>query len=160
MNRSHMPVQHFIAQLDRWKQKRAQRDLRPEWLQNLIGELADLFDPFHEIARAGFECRPVENGWEVGLFLGRMEIVGGRHDGREELCNFSYDLVQLKSYFQTVNEFRMTSLPREEEGEAVSFVLVRGQIESQDVTIRIFSLPPEEAGIGLRKHLNGQCETV
>jgi hypothetical protein len=155
-----MSVQHFIAQLDRWRQNREQRDLRPPWLQKLTSELADLFDPFHEIARAGFDCRPAENGWEVGLFLGRVEIVGGRHDGREELCNFTYDLARLKSYFQSVSEFRLTSLPREGEGEAVSFVIVRGQIESQEVTIRIFSLPPEEAGIGLRKYLDGQCETV
>lgn len=160
MNHSHMPVQHFIAQLDRWKQNREQRDLRPAWLQNLIGELADLFDPVHEIARAGFECRPTENGWEVGLFLGRVEIVGGRHDGKEELCDFTYDLEQLKQRFESVHEFRLTSLPREDDREAVSFVLVRGRIESQDVTIRIFSLPPEQAGIGLRRYLNGQCEAI
>lgn len=160
MNHSHLPVQHFIAQLDRWKQNREQRDLRPQWLQNLIAELADLFDPFHDIARAGFECCPVENGWEVGLFLGRVEIVGGRHDGKEERCHFTYDLAKLKSHFQSVSEFRLTSLLREDEGEAVSFVLIRGRIENQELTIRIFSLPPEQAGVGLRKYLNGQCETV
>jgi len=160
MNHSHMTLQHFMAQLDRWKENRGQRDLRPAWLQNLIAELADLFDPYHDIARAGFECCPVEDGWEVGLFLGRVEIVGGRHDGKEELCHFTYDLAQLKSYFQNVSEFRLTSLPCRDEGEGVSFVLIRGQVKNQDLTIRIFSLPPDEAGIGLRKYLDGQCETV
>lgn len=160
MNHSHMPVQHFIAQLDRWKEQREQRDLRPEWLQNFIADLAELFEPTEDVARAGFECEASEEGWRVGLFLSRVEIVGGRYDGKTELCQFSYNLQELRRRFEKVDEFRMTALPKDDRESAISFVEIRGQVEKTDIQLKIYSTPPQSAGIGLRRHLNGQCETT
>jgi len=160
MNHSHMPVQHFIAQLDRWKEEREQRDLRPDWLQTLIADLAELFEPAEDVARAGFECQPTENGWEVGLFLSRVEIVGGRYDGKAELCQFSYNLQALRSHFEEISKLQMTALPKADREEAVSFVEVRGKVQQTDVSLKIYSIPPQDAGIGLRRYLNGQCETT
>jgi hypothetical protein len=155
-----MPVQHFIAQLDRWKEEREQRDSRPEWLQSLIADLAELFDPAEDVARVGYECLPTEAGWEVGLFLSRVEIVGGRFDGKAELCEFSYDLKELKDRFDEILDLKMTALPKAGREEAYSFVQVRGIVESTPVSLKIFSVPPQDATIGLRRHANGQCETV
>jgi hypothetical protein len=160
MNHSHMPVQHFIAQLDRWKEEREQRDSRPEWLQHFIADLAELFDPAEDVARVGFECLPTETGWEVGLFLSRVEIVGGRFDGKAELCQFSYNLKGLRDRFEEITDFQLTALPKSDREEAFSFVQVQGLVESTPVSLKIFSIPPQDAGIGLRRHTNGQCETV
>jgi len=160
MNHSHIPVQHFIAQLDRWKEEREQRDLRPEWLRNLISDLAELFDPSEDVARVGFECQLTEEGWEVGLFLSRVEIVGGRFDGKAELCQFSYNLHALRGRFEDVTTFRMTAMPKSDSEDAVSFVELQGKVEQTVVRLKIYSIPPQKAGIGLRRHMNGHCETV
>jgi len=160
MNHSHMPVQHFIAQLERWKEQREQRDLRPEWLQTLIADLAELFEPTEDVARAGFECELTEEGWHVGLFLSRVEIVGGRFDGKAELCQFSYDLKELRQLFDEIKDFQMTALPKDDREEAISFIEILGQVKSTDIRLKIYSTPPQKAGIGLRRHIDGQCETV
>lgn len=160
MNHSHMPVQHFIAQLDRWKEQREQRDLRPEWLQTWISDLAELFDPTEDVARAGFECEATEEGWHVGLFLSRVEIVGGRFDGKTELCQFSYNLQELRQRFNDIKEFYLTALPKDDREEAISFVEILGEVEKTTIRLKIYSTPPQNAGIGLRRHIDGDCETV
>lgn len=164
MNHSHMPVGHFIAQLDKWKEERRQRDLRPDWLNVLIDELADLFEPFDEVARVGFECRPDdEAGWQLGLFLGRTEIVGGCNDGRAELCNFTFDLHRLLARFESVEELRLFALPQGDDARQLNpcaFLTLHGRVDDNRLTLRVFTIPPEEAGIGLRRFTDGRCETV
>ncbi len=166
MNHSHLPVAHFIAQLDKWKEERRQRDLRPDWLNRFIVDVAELFDPFEEVARVGFECRPDEDeGWQVGLFLGRTEIVGGRNDGRAEWGNFTFDVKRLVERFESVEDFRLFAFPK---GDArigsellpCAFLTLHGLVESQRLTLRVFTIPPQEAGIGLRRFTDGRCETV
>ena len=122
--------------------------------------IGHLFNPAEEVARAGFDCLLTAQGWEVGLFLSRVEIVGGRFDGKAELCQFSYDLQSLRQKFTEISEFQLTSLPPEDEEEAVSLIVIRGIVNDSEVLLRIFSIPPQEAGIGLRRHLNGKCETT
>lgn len=159
-----MPVRHFIAQLDKWKEERRQRDLRPDWLNRFVADVAELFEPLAEVARVGFECRPDEvEGWQIGLFLGRTEIVGGRNDGRAELCNFTYDVHGLIRRFDSIDELRLFALPQgnsEAQLNPVAFVSVHGLVETHRLTLRIFTIPPDEAGVGLRRFTDGRCETV
>ncbi|HUG19301.1 MAG TPA: hypothetical protein VMM56_10010 [Planctomycetaceae bacterium] len=164
MNPSHMPVHHFIAQLDRWKSEKKRRATRPSWLNEFIDRLAELFEPLQEVARVGFDCYPSEEGWQIGMFLGQSEIVGGPLDGKAESCPFTFDLQALKNEFDSVDQFRLFAISDELEEyglETSSFVSIRGSVQSERVTVRVFSLPPDEAGIGLKNHhIDGRFEPV
>jgi hypothetical protein len=158
-----MPVHHFIAQLDRWKAEKKQREIRPGWLTELIHRLAELFEPLHGVARVGFDCRPTEDGWRIGLFLGQTEIVGGPFDGKAEICPFTYDLQALKDEFDVVERFQLFGMPDDDPHASAppsSFIAINGRIGGQRLTVRVYSLPPEDAGIALKNHVDGRYEPV
>ena len=70
---SHLAVRHLIRQLDLQGRPRM-RHTPPQWLTSLLHETAELFDPCSEDARAGYECRCTESGWEAALFLGGQAV--------------------------------------------------------------------------------------
>lgn len=162
MSHSHLPVQHLLQQVELYRSNRNNRDVRPEWLSRFIDRTADLFDPFHEVARVGFDCRLDEDGWEVGLYLGTTEIVGGREDGRSRLCNFEFDLNALIGQFSEIERFSWSAFP--EAGDAAlsphSFVTLSGFVDGNLLRLRIHSTPPTQVGPGFRQFPNGKRESV
>jgi hypothetical protein len=67
VSQHHLPIEHFLANLDSEEQDRsaaAKRDVRPEWLTHFIDSIADLFDPLIGVARVGFDCNFVEGAEE------------------------------------------------------------------------------------------------
>ena len=64
----------------------------PEWLTAFIEGAAELFEPVAEVGRVGFDCRLDEEGWSAALYLGAVEVVGGKSDGQTEQPDFRFDL--------------------------------------------------------------------
>jgi hypothetical protein len=162
LSHSHLPVQHLLKQVELYRSNRNNRDVRPEWLTRFVDRAADLFDPAGDIARVGFDCRLDEDGWEVNLFLGSTEIVGGQEDGRKCHCNFEFDLSALVDQFEEIERFSWSAFP-DAGSDAISphsFVTLTGVVAENFLRVRIHSIPPTEVGPGFRQFPNGKRESV
>jgi hypothetical protein len=162
LSHSHLPVQHLLKQVELYRSNRNNRDVRPEWLTRFIDRTAELFDPAADVARVGFDCRLDEDGWEVNLFLGSTEIVGGKEDGHTRHCNFEFDLSALVDQFDEIERFSWNAIPEAQNGGVCphSFVTLTGVVAKSFLRIRIHSVPPAEVGPGLREFPNGKRESV
>jgi hypothetical protein len=153
----------LLHQIDSQDPNRPSRDIRPDWLTSFIDDAADLFEPLPGVARVGFQSELSENGWVVGLYLGRVEIIGGRHDGETQPVNFEFDLRALLGRFQVVDEFVFGAFPRSHDAPSVSarsFVTIAGIVGENPLRLQIYSLPPDHAGPGLKEFADGRCEPV
>ena len=155
-----MPVKHLLKQLEVYRSTRKNRDIRPQWLTDLIGRVSELFDPAGDVARVGFECRLTENAWELLLFLGRTEIVGGPADGQIRFADFRFDVLTLIDNFTVVDQVEWNSETRSPlAGEPHrSFLRISGRVDEQPLSLQIFASPPSGVGPGIRAHHNGHCE--
>ncbi len=161
MSHSHLPVKHLLKQLEIYRTTRRNRDIRPQWLTDLIGQLSELFDPRDDVARVGFDCRLTEEAWELSLFLGRTEIVGGPEDGQTRLANFRLDLRALMDNFRSIDQMQWHANPHCEEGEEhASYLQITGSIDEEPLNLRIFDAPPTGVKPGIRTHQNGEYEPV
>lgn len=160
LSHSHLPVKHLLKQLEIYRSTRKNRDIRPQWLTDLIGRVSELFDPADEVARVGFECRLTEEAWELLLFLGSTEIVGGPADGQTRVAGFRFDLLTLIDNFTVVDQVEWNARPQSA-GEAEpdrSFVKITGRVDGEPLKLLIFAVPPAGVGPGIRAHHNGGCE--
>jgi hypothetical protein len=153
-----MPVRHLLKQLEDYRAgDRPARDVRPPWLVELIEQAAHLFDPHAGVARAGYDCRLTEAGWEVDLFLGRVEHVGGPADGSRSLAGFEFDLRPLEGFFGELTSLTWhMSAPVPGADGATSVVRAEGRIAETPVRLSIHGRPPETAGPGLRRFPDGR----
>ena len=160
MTHSHLPARHLIKQLE--THGRPPRDIRPKWLAEMIEEVADLFDPFAEVGRVGFECHVDRNRWNVSMFLGSTERVGGRLDGRVQNIEFQFDVLRLSQLLVPIRRLEWTSFPGNgSEGEYdCSYLAVDADYRDQPIRLRIFGTPPRAASPGLRQLADGTVETL
>ena len=97
-----MSPEDLIQNLEDYRFRRKKKDHRPEWLIELIEDMAELFEPLREVARVGYDCQLTEQGWLVRMYLGTMEIIGGPQDGQIEHASFRMDLRALAHLFDRV----------------------------------------------------------
>lgn len=161
MSHSHIPLNHLLKQIETCQISRGTRDVRPDWVARLIERTAELFEPLTGVGRVGFHCQLAEDCWVVGLYLGATEIVGGREDGESRYVNFEIDLDKLKVQFDRIDEFYWSVFPSptsEPAAQARSFLTLAGTVGGNPIRLQVFSVPPEDAGPGLKQYPNGQCE--
>ena len=163
MSHSHIPVKHLLKQVELYRAKRNNRNVRPEWATALIDRAAELFEPLEGVGRVGFDCHFADDRWHVGLFLGATEIVGGPRDGQSKHTNFQFDLGKLAGLFSRIEAMTWLALPESGEPESASpfsSVTVDGIYDGNAVRLQLFSIPPVEAGPGFRTYPDGRCNPV
>lgn len=160
MTHSHIPVNHLLKQLETYRTNRAQRDVRPQWVSDFIDAAAQLFEPFSDVGRVGFDCQLTEDCWNVDLYLGRTEIVGGKQDGQVRSNGFRLDLLPLLELLTEVDHCSWNVIPDpQSEGELPdSFLTVEGTIDGQPIRLQVDSVPPPDAGPGIRAFPDGRIE--
>ncbi len=157
MAHSHLLVQHLLKQLEQHAANRTERDPRPSWLIRLIDQAAECFLPLTGVARVGYESELIDDGWEVRMYLGKTEVVGGRDDGQARSTSFELDLAALTSCFSRVDEFRWNVAGGETGG---SFLTVRGAVGEETVCVKTYSRAPHHAGPALREYADGRIQPV
>lgn len=162
MAQSHLPVRHLIRQLE---QEGHEPGLTvPPWLAGFIDAASQLFEPFRGVARAGYECYHVGNEWEVSLYLGSSETIGGALDGQLSPVNFRFDLKGLLNLFDSVSSYVWNALPDTgelfDEEPMVSFIAIEGLKSGQTVRLQLHATAPGESGPGLRQYGDGRVELV
>lgn len=159
MSHSHLLVRHLLKQLELHKRDRKERDRRPAWLSTFVHQTAALFEPLSGVAKVGYQCEMTPEGWEARLYLGSMEIVGGRDDGQSRLISFEFDFSRLTEGFTRVDEFRW-NVCSTADGSASSFVTLRGLVDQNVVCLKLYSRPPRDAGPAFRQRSDGTLEEV
>lgn len=163
MTHSHLPVQHLLKQVEDYRTRRAERDIRPDWLTAMIDDVAELFEPLHEVGRVGFDCQMTEACWLVRMYLGGVEIVGGKDDGRTRQPDFQFDLLEVLEQFDSVDHFCWSAVPQQSlAADAVpcSTVTIDGSVDNQRIRLQLCSSPPNVTGPGLREYPGGRMERV
>jgi hypothetical protein len=158
-----MPVKHLLKQLEHYRSKRNNRDVRPAWVTQFVNEAAELFEPLDEVGRVGFECQIADDCWEVALYLGSLELVGGREDGENRYSSFHFDVHGLIKQFDEIDQMQFAAYPEGSgDGECAScgLVTIEGRLDENRLRVRVFSIPPADMGPGLRRHADGRCDTV
>lgn len=183
MSHAHLPIRHLIRQVEIRNQRPA-RDNRPQWMAGFVDSLAELFEPFTDMGRVGFECRATtEERWEITMYLGRNEVIGGRLDGRRVPVDFQFDVRRACDLFESVTSVRWNVFgaddtfgePGREAVESVtrdvasppdapagerSYLMIDGLHAGAGVRLRVFSTPPADAGPGLRVHNDGTWDAT
>lgn len=146
------------------ERRRPAKPTLPEWLVEFINTVSERFEPFSGVARVGFECQKSENGWEIALFLGEHEVVGGADDGHVKPVNFRFDLNQLSNCFDHVTQVFWNVFPNshvcQEVVSDLSFVTIEGHVQTQQVRLQLHAGPPDTAGPALRQYPDGRLELV
>lgn len=176
--KSHLAVRHLVRQLElapprgaRLRpgsgpddESRTQTPSPPDWLLRLVDRLAERFEPFRGVARVGFVCSHGDAGWELALFLGENEIVGGPEDGHVMPVNFRFDLQGLSEEFDEVSGIHWNAFPSShvcfEESTDLSFLAIEGTVDGQPLRMQIHAGPPDSVGPALKQYSDGRMEIV
>ena len=155
-----MPVRHLLKQIETHRSRREGRRSRPAWINELVSDVADLFEPLTDDGRVGFECRLTEECWVVGVYLGSTEVVGGPDDGTSRYTDFQFDLLPLLELFGEVERFRWSAVAAGDDPGAgrLSTLTVEGRVADARVRLQVYSVPPPDAAPGFREFSDGRRE--
>jgi hypothetical protein len=149
-----------LSQIETDRSRRTNRDKHPDWINGLIEEAAGSFEPLVGVARVGYECQPDEGGWQVSLYLGAVEMVGGKSDGQTRRPDFRCDVKRLLEQFSRIDELQWTVCPDDHDLGQQSTILIDGLVGSSRVRLQVRSSAPETIGPGLREFADGRVEPV
>lgn len=171
-----MPLDQLLASLDVPREERPRRDLRPQWLRDIIDCVADLFEPLAHAGRVGFECEPGERQWRLSFYLGAAEHVGGALDGHVEAINFRFNVASLLKYFEHIDRCEWNVFPtpeaigiddvsRDDIPRGLSSIVVEGVAMTETglgepLRIEIHSIPPAETDVALKVYGAGDVKPV
>jgi hypothetical protein len=166
VSHSHLALQHLLHKIDS-AGARPKRMAPPPWLPEFVDLVAELFEPFLDVGRVGYECSPNTERWDISMFLGATEAVGGKIDGEIRAIAFQFDLLRLANLFEMIEAFRWNAFPNgnvDEEQETRSgersFITVTGRHREYPIRLRIFCTPPADVAPGLRHFSDGSWEAV
>ncbi|MCY2964821.1 MAG: hypothetical protein NT069_14490 [Planctomycetota bacterium] len=164
MSHSHLALQHLIRKIES-PEYRKSRPAGPTWLADFVDRVAELFEPFVDVGRVGFECRPGPERWEIAMYLGQTELIGGRNDGQTRAVAFQFDLLALSQLFSRVDAMQWNAFPAcasDDEDHPIewSFLSVIGEYAESNLRLKIYGTPPEDAGPGMRQLTDGSWEPV
>jgi hypothetical protein len=166
VSHSHIALQHLISKIDS-AEPRSKRTTGPVWLPEFVDQVAELFEPFVDVGRVGFECAPNTERWEISMFLGSTEVVGGKVDGEVRPVAFQFDLVRLETIFDHIDECHWSAFPAGTaaddavvHGGERSFVTIVGRYRENGLRLRVFCTPPGDVTPGLRQYADGSWEAV
>ncbi len=161
---SHLALRHLIHHVAERRQNGIGLPVLPRPLAGLIDEVCQLFEPFTGVARAGYECQFADDRWEISVFLGGREAVGGPLDGELQPVNFRFDVQGLARLFEQVYSIGWNAIPNGHDclgaGTMESFLTAEGVAGGQRVSLRVHAVAPDEAGPGQRQHADGRLELV
>ena len=127
-------------------------------------ELAELFEPFQGVARVGYEACQSDDAWEIAMFLGEKELVGGAADGRMVPVNFRFDIKGISNCFTQVTGVFWNAFPNSHvcfDGAAdLSFLTVDGLVNGNAIRLQLHATPPDCVGPAMREHIDGRLELV
>jgi len=121
----------------------------PEWLRQFANEVANQIDSVEDITPLGCHFAEVGGEWEVTLFKGYLEVVGGPHDGTRHISCFTLNIGQLTNLFDEVTDCWWQTQSLGSADELGPHVAVAGRYRGHRIWLRIMSHPPKRFQTGL-----------
>lgn len=122
----------------------------PCWLNSLVNDVISCFTELGETPPIGchfFHVRDSDT-WEVALFVGRAEIVGGADDGRELPVLMVIDVGAVCELFDAPPKVGWQAARGTAEADLGTYLSFSGQSQGKRVLLRILEEPPDWVGIG------------
>lgn len=162
--RHHLRPRHLVPLIDTSRATRV-RFQPPEWLPALLDDFSEHIEPFSGDARLGYEIRFADPHWELDLFLGSNEVIGGDADGQFQYVNFRTDIARILSLFTSVYRcewIAMTENDRSQReltpADSRCGLRIEAEYGGQDVWVTLKSVPPVAVMPGLKRYPNGNYE--
>ena len=115
----------------------------PEWLTRLSEHLLGAVIPSDVLAPVGCHYTCVDSIWEVTLFPGATEVVGGAMDGKRCTSRFTLDLATVHGLMSEIGDFYWQTLPYDRNDELGPHVAIAGKYEDHQVWVRILARAPQ-----------------
>lgn len=123
---------------------------QPEWLLRLTENVCAAIVEQPEAAAIGchhfFDEQRVV--WELTVFFGRLEIVGGAHDGETFNAGFSLDVTSLAAEFDYPPEIRWCGAAQGRTDDLGAHLSLEGLWHGRRVWLRFLSQAPAHLGPG------------
>lgn len=156
----HLRPHHFVKLLQ--TAERPRPVLRsPGWLAGLLDRVCDHIEPVEGEARVGYDLHFQDPAWQIDLFLGRTEIVGGNLDGCSDCVSFTADIPGILSVFSKVERCQWLALPSSLDttiDETAARLSIEGLWEEHSICVNLMAAPPITAAPGLRRYPDGRYE--
>lgn len=122
----------------------------PEWLRNMTARFCAAFVDHPKTASIGCHHYLDEElrVWEVTMFFGRLEIIGGAFDGQSFSAGFSLDVTSLAAEFDHPPEIRWRGAVQNQSDELGVHLSLDGLWHGRRIWLRILSQPPAHVGAG------------
>lgn len=115
----------------------------PDWLSRFVHKIAESLRPYDFLAPLGCNVILVDETWEVALFVGATEVVGGRSDGKLIESRFAVDVLALQKEFSLLEEFIWQAHPYAEDDEMGPYLQMTGKVNGYKVSLCLCANPPE-----------------
>lgn len=133
----------------------------PEWISAFTDVIARTISPLEAHPPLGCHCHFAEGVWEISLFAGDTEIVGGERDGERVPSRFVVDIMPLMSQFSAVYDCTWQPERFDRDDELGSHLSIIGLHAEQLVCLRILSRVPDRFPPGRRTNAwDGACHDV
>ena len=161
---SHLALQHLIRHVAERRRQGSGQPVLPAHLAQFIDDICQLFEPFNGVARAGYECVYGDDRWEIAIFLGEQEAVGGAEDGRLTPVNFRFNVSGLSQRLEQVHSISWNAIPHSPADGYTplfeSFLTLDGVAAGERISLQVHALAPREIGPAMRQRPDGEVELV
>jgi len=118
----------------------------PAWLADLSDRVLALLSAEAPLQSIGCHFHRVDDVWELTLFAGATETVGGSRDGAWSDPPFSVDLLGLPACFDEIHGMWWQTQAVGSEDDLGNHLSVEGLVAGQKVWLRIKSHAPDRFG--------------
>ena len=122
----------------------------PDWLPQLTSRFCSAFVDHPDAASIGCHHFFDEElqAWEITIFFGRLEIIGGAHDGERFIAGFCLDVTSLAAEFDHPPEIRWCGAAQFRTDDLGAHLSLEGLWHERRIWLRILSQPPAHLGAG------------
>lgn len=119
-----------------------------DWLDGLLQAVSACVEVTSAMGPLGYRYREEDGFWEIWIFPTPVELVGGAHDGAVVAPDFSLDLEEPRSFFESVEALGWHALGLNwSEGP---HVYVEGVYEGHEVYLKVLAQAPEGEEPGIK----------
>jgi len=120
----------------------------PDWIQPLAEALAAHYLVVTPPAPMGVHAQPAADRadgaatWEVSLFYGKTEIVGGPRDGHRTDTSFWLNLLELRDVFDRVETLYWQAAALGDGDDLGPHIAIEGAFRGHSVRVRLLATAP------------------
>lgn len=114
----------------------------PRWLADLANAVAAEIAPVDVLPPLGCHFCKIDDVWEISLFPGQTETIGGLRDGRLNSSPFSLDVSRVMQVFDKVLACHWQNQPISSRDELGAHLALEGVYSGKRVCLRVLAVAP------------------